>query len=253
MATGRTTSKFVRVYGNGYELCPYTRSIGPLSTAFDMADLTTMCDSAKGYLPAACNINIGTLNGVMDTTATTGLHIIASTIRAWDIMIPIGIRAAPAAGDPVFMGKFYQSGYQASEDGGAVVVSVPFEQYDGSDLINYSKGWGVLLHPLGAETAANTGTGVDGGAATTKGGYLMYQISACAGTGTATVSVDDSANGTDFLALSGATSGAIAHTAIPCAGIIQLGTTATVRQHLRWQLALDTLTSATFALAFVRG
>ena len=81
----------------------------------------------------------------------------------------------------------------------------------------------------------------------------MYQITAVAGTGNATISIDDSEDGETYGALSGATSGAIAHTAIPCAGIVQLATNATVKQYLRFQVALDTITSVTFALAFVRG
>jgi hypothetical protein len=40
---------------------------------------------------------------------------------------------------------------------------------------------------------------------------------------------------------------------MPCAGLVALSPTADVRRYLRWQLALTTLASIDFALAFVRG
>lgn len=252
MATGRTVPKHVRVYGGGYQLCGYTQTIGPLNWSYDTAALTTMCDSATGILNNQPHIGLGTLNGVFDNTATTGLHALASTPAAWDMMVAVGIRAAPAAGDPVFCGKFMQSGYTMVENAGAVTVTMPFTEWDAGDLPTYDVPWGRLIHAYGAETAANstTGAGVNNGAATTAGGYMMYQV--FAGNGTATISIDDSADDTTYGALSGATTGELNFSTAQ-AGIVSLGTTATVKQYLRWQLALNSATTVTFALAFVRG
>ncbi len=166
-------------------------------------------------------------------------------------MIPIGIRAAPASGDPVFMGYFVQLGYNGELVGPSVYANVPFGQWDISDLPAYERPWGNLVHSKGAETAANTGTNdVDGAQATSKGGWLMYHI--LAGDGTATVSIDDSADDSAWTALSGATSGSI-NCAVVQKGIVELGVGATVRQFLRWQLALGTATTVTWVMAFSRG
>jgi hypothetical protein len=229
----------------------YARSLSPLVWTFDEADLTALSDSAKGYLPARVNLGIGTVNANLDNTATSGSHVVLSTSGvARTVMIAIGDRAEPAAGVPIYAGKFQQASYQAAEDGGAMTVSIEFDDYDATTRLNYDVPWGVLLHAKNAETAANTGTGVDNGAATAAGGYLVYQV--FAGDGTATISIDDSANNSDWTALSGATTGAVDFSSVT-AGIVQLAKTATVRQYLRWQIALGTANTVTFALAFVRG
>lgn len=257
MATGRTLNRWVRVYADGYDLSGYSRKIGPLKSDYNAANVSSdMGDDVKGYLCNHATITPGTLNAVFDNTATSGLKAVMSTPAARDLMVPIGIRAAPAAGDPVFMGKFVQNAMQASEDAGAIVATIPFGGWDASDLTNYQKAWGTLLHASGAETAANAADGIDdSGGATAAGGYMMYQIFTSNAAGTCTISIDDSVLiGGAYAALAGATSGAIAFGDIPCAGIVALGTAATVRQHLRWQLALaGGMTTVTFALAFVRG
>jgi len=251
MATGRTLQKWVRIYAGGYELCSDARSIGPLIWQYDIADLTTMCDEVRGGLPVHAKLGIGVLNGVMDNTASH-LHDLPITSGSHVVMIPIGIRAAPAAGDPVYNGRFYIDGYESTDDGGASVVNVPFGDWDVANLINYSKPWGILIHPLGAETAVNTAIGIDDrGAATALGGYMVYQVTA--GNGTATIKVQDAATNTNpsFSDLTGATSGVIT-AAAGVSGLVAIGVTADVRRYLRWQIVLGTATTVTFVVAFVR-
>lgn len=248
---GRTTSKHIRIYGNGYTLCNYARQIGPLTWTYDPADLTTMCDNVKGYLANTCQVDSGTLNGVFDNTATSGLHVLWNgATQGINLMVPIGDKAAPAAGDPVWMMRARQTSYQAADDAGAVIVTANLPAWDTADLPAYDIPWGVLSHAYGAETAANSGTGIDGSAATSLGGYMMYQV--FAGNGTATISIDDSANNIAFAACAGLTTGEL-NFSTPQAGIIELGKTATIRQYTRWQLSLNSATSVTFALALVRG
>jgi hypothetical protein len=259
MATGRTTSKYARFYADGYDLSGYARSVGELRWEFSASPDAALTDAVKN-IPAvnAASIGPGTLNGFFDNTATSGLHAVASGAGVKRVvMIPHGIRAAPAQSDPVFCGEFEQTGYSVAMDNNILVANVPFGETDAIAAgLAYAKPWGVLLHAYGAETGANTATGVDDlGAASAKGGFLCYQIFSVTGTGSVTVKVqeaDTNVNGS-FADLSGATSGAIAHTAVPCAGIVALGTTAAVKRYLRWQIALVTITSVTFALAFVRG
>lgn len=255
MATGRTTYNHMRFYADGYDLSGYSRQVGPLVWEYEEADLTAgLGDAARGRLPANCMINIGGYNGNLDNTAS-GLHAVAvSPGVSRVVMAPWGIRAAPAAGDPVFCGRFQQAGYQAQEDGGAMTVTIPWDGWDAANLIAFDKPWGVLLHANSAATAANTGTGVDDyGAATALGGYLVYQIFSMNAAGTVTISVDDSADNSSFAALSGASSGAIGYASTPTAGIVAIGTGATVRQYLRWQIALaGGATTCTFASAFIR-
>ena len=257
MATGRTENKYYRAYVDGYDLSGYGRTIGPLEITYDEADLTAhMSDAVKGYLPGHPQVNVGTLNAVFDNTATTGLHALASSAGvARTVLVAIGIRAAPVDGDPCFGGSFIQDGYQAAEDGGAATVNITYSGWnvDAGSLL-YASQWGVLLHALAARTSAqgaNAGTGFDNptGGQTIKGGYFLYQVTA--GNGTATLSVDDSANNSTWVALSVATSGSIT-CAAGVSGIVALGNAATVRHYLRWQVVFGTATSVTWAAAFMR-
>lgn len=250
----RTVQKYTRVYVDGYDLSGYSRSVGPLELTHDEADMTTFTDTVKGYLRNHAQANVGTLNAVLDDTATSGPHAVlqASNGSKRTVLVALGMGAAPAAGDPVFAGQFLQKRYQPEEAGGAVVLSAEFSGWasDATSLL-YGQPWGALVHASGAETGANSGTGFDNptGGATAKGGYMVYQV--LAGNGTATISIDDSANNSAFTALSGATTGSI-NCAVVQHGIVALGVTATVRRYLRWQIALGTATSVTFALSFHR-
>lgn len=258
MATGRTKPKWIRVYANGRDLSGFGRTIGPLIQECDEDDMTaTMADTIKGYYKGHASVSAGVYNGVFDNTATTGAHAVlgtADTLR--NLIVAYGIRAAPAAGDPAFCGGFRQLSYQATTEGGATTFSADFTPWDlTASTTAYGMGWGQLLHAYGAETAANTGTGFDcpQAAATTWGGYFIYSIYSV-NAGTATLSVDDSADNTNFLALASATSGAIAAASCPTSGIVALSQTATVRRYLRFQVALaGGATTCTFVSAFVRG
>jgi len=254
--TGRTVAKHARFYMAGYDMSGYTRNFGPLVWTYDEQGEAALSDDIKNYLPGHPTISVGQLNGFFDNTATSGLHTIASTagvIRT--IMAPIGMRAAPVAGDAVWCGQFTQLGYQEAGEG-FVGVNIPFGGWDNSGTtLAYDQPWGVLLHANSAATEANstTGEGIDtAGAQTTKGGYMVYQV--FGGTGAVTISIDDSADDSSYAALDDATTGEIADASVPQAGIIALGKTATVEQYLRWQIvAGGGFSTVTFALAFVRG
>lgn len=252
MATGRTVLKHSRIYIDGYDISGHSRSFGPLLWTYDEIDQTCIPDAVKGSLPGQVVHGIGTINGAMDNTADTGLHILQSAGAGsiHTLMLPIGIQAAPAQGDPVYIFQGNMLSYQYE----APYVNMPFGMpASNNTTLAYTKPWGVLLHASGAETAVNTAVGIDdiGLVSTAYGGYMCYQ--AFAGNGTATIKVQDAATNTNpsFADLTGATSGVIDCTT-PKYGIVALGTTATVRRYLRWQIVLGTATTVTFALAFVR-
>ena len=256
MAAGRTHPKWVRFYMAGYDLSGYARTVGPLKWEYDTPDLTAdMADAVRGYLPDDASISCGDLKGVFDSTATSGLHVVASAVSSPRVvMIPIGIRAVPAAGDPVFMGEFVQLGYHAEESDGAILANIPFGEWDAANQLSHSrdKPWGFLAHAKVATVAVNTAVGIDDyGAATAKGGYMAYQV--FAGDGTATITMEDAATNTNpnFAALTGATTGELDCSAVQ-KGVVDLTATRDVRRYLRWQLSLNTATTVTFALAFMR-
>lgn len=251
MATGRTVNKFIRCYVDGYDMSGYARSVGPLVETYDEANATTYGDNVKGYLPNFATVNIGTLNTVLDNS-TGASHALMQSQASRTVLIAIGIQAAPAEGDPAFCGVYLQKEYMTETGDGVVTISAPFAGWaaDASSLA-YSKGWGVLLAPKAARTAVNSAVGVDDrGAATSRGGYMCYQL--FSSNGTVNLKVQDAATNTGGSFTDLAATGLIDASSAPKHGIVALSPTATVRRYLRWQLAFGTATTATFAIAFVR-
>lgn len=246
---------------DGYNVSGYARKIGPLTTEYDTVDLTALSDAIKGGLPGTGHLTTGALNGVLDPTATTGLHAIASAPAGTKrlVTVAIGMRAAPTMGDPCFTAQMSQLGYGAEDDGGAVTVSVPLGEYsaDATTLL-YSRGWGVILDPGStARTDVNGSTGVDDliapAVTSTRGGYMVYHVlasNAAGATGVIKTQDSDTNVSGDFDDL--ASTGVITVTA-GVSGIVALAPTATVRQFLRHQLVFTTMTSITALIGFVRG
>ena len=252
--TGRTVNRWIRAYYDGYDVSGYTRSIGPLQLDYELPEMTCYADAIKTYLPNHPNGSVGTLNGVLDNTAGA-LHALAQAGNGTSHIVTcvIGVRAEPLSGDPAFTGRFEQNSYQAVDASGAIAINAQFGMWDASNEINYANLWGMVLHANDTETTANTDVGFDNdqSAATTAfGGFFWYHL--ISADGSVTLSVDDAATNLNasFAPLVGATSGLIA--AAPAVGIVAIGTTATVRQFLRWQLAFTGGSTATFVCGFNR-
>jgi len=256
MSTGRSLEVFKRIYIGGYDLSAYFSDSGEQGTEYEEHPTANFADAIQGVLAGKPTLKCGPFTGVFDNTATSGLHVLADAAKGTrrNVMVAQGVRAAPAMGDDVFCAPVYQMGYK-TVGAGIVTARLEFSGADAAGSMLYDNFWGKLIHAHESAGAANSAnTNVDNGAESTAGGYLMYQIQSIAGgAGTVTLSIDDSANGTDWLALDGATTGAIAYSDAPTSGIVQLAVGATVRQYLRWQYAESGATSAVFSLAFVRG
>ena len=258
MATGRTTLKNHRIYVDGRDMSGYSRSFGPLSCTFEEGMDDSIDKTLKAVTISNATVGMGTLNGIYDNTASTGIHAhLSSAGVERTVLIGLGIQAAPIDNDPAFMGTFNQTGYEVGASDNPVTVSIPFANtHFGADNLYYSRPWGVLLHALAAETAANTAIGLDQTAGSTAGGYMCYQVTAAAGAGdmTATLKVQHSTT-TNLDGSFGdlISSGVVNMVGGGVSGMVQLAPTATVGQWVRFQILLGTATSVTFALAFVRG
>lgn len=260
MATGRTVgAKYTRAYVDGYDLSGYARSVGELGWDFEPNEIITLADAVKGALPGHCNISIGGINAVLETnTGTNAMHDIfrngGDAVR--DVMIPLGIRAAPAAGDPVFCAQVSQNSYQVDDpSGGVVTVNMGLGNQDvrndSTGNYKYSLPWGVMVAEKMTSTGANTGEyDYDyGDTGSTYGGYMMYHLFTSS-TGV-TLKIQDSPTSTGWSDL--VSSGVINASTTPAAAVEVLGCTGTVDEYLRWQIDMGAATTATFAIAFVRG
>ena len=252
-AMTRTHNKHVRAYVDGVDLSGYSRQVGALSWMFGAEPDAAFTDESKNIVMGQCDIQAGTLNAFLDADAA-GLYTLGSgSYGTRNLLVAIGTNAAPAQGDHVFAWKFEQTSYSVEQGSGFVSATVPFGGASYASTLTYKRPWGRLLHAKGAETAVNSATGIDdNGASSALGGIFIYHL--FSSDGTVTLKVQDAATNSDgsFADLSGATSGSVDATSTPQHGMIALGTTATVRRYLRWQLAFGTATGATFACAFIR-
>lgn len=256
MAGNRTVAKWARCYVNGYDMSGYTRSIGPLLENYDEMEDRTYGNQLIGSLPGHVTLGVGTLSAAFDNTATSGPHVNfnGADPGVRDVMVLIGMRAEPTKGDVAYCVTLEQSSYVSAlgTGGETVAADMAFQPSVRQTSLLYPKPWGKLIHPKGAETAANSAdtADIDNGSSSNAGGYMMYQV--FAGDGNATIKVQDSAT-----ELNGSYSDLLSSGALDCSapksGIIALSRTAAVERYIRWQVELDTATTVTFALAFVRG
>lgn len=252
----RTHAKHARVYGNGVDISGYSRSVGSLDWTFDAEPDAAFTDEVKNILIGKCTIAAGPYSAFLDNDAA-GLFRLAGLGSAdhgtMNYMVALGANAAPVAGDNVFAWKFEQTAFMVEPGAGFVAVSIPFGGASYASTLTYKKPWGKLLHAKGAETAVNSSTGIDdNGASSALGGIFVYHLHSS--DGTVTLKTQDATTNADgsFADLSGATSGSIDATTTPASGMIAIGTTATVRRYLRWQLEFGTASTATFTAAFIR-
>ena len=255
MTAGRTRfARWTRLYANGYDISGDARSVGPLTTDFDVQDMAAYQDIMREGLPGHPTIDIGTINANLNTTATTGLHNILATAGSQrTVMVAIGGGAEPAQGDPCFVGQFEQKGYITASD---LYFNIPFGGWSASaTTLSYGKAWGWLLHANSAATAPTTNTAIgidDNGGSSSAGGFMVYMVTA--GNGTATITIEEASTNSNlnFGLLTDATTGEL-NCAVKQYGIVALSKTADVKQFLRWQIAYNSATTVTFILGFVRG
>jgi len=251
----RTVQKYIRAYIDGYDLSGYARTVGDLSWEYGEDMDAALSDEIMGGYPGHTNIFTGPLNTFFDNS-TDGPHDGLKTADAVrDVMYAIGMGASPASGDPVYCAPLLHTAYMAQPNdvSSMVTANLTFSGWDRrADTLTYDIPWGNLIHPKGAETGINSSTSDhDYGSQTTNGGYMMYQI--FSSDGTVAIKVQDASVDSDVSYSDLVSSGDVDASTSPVSGITALAAGTIVEQYTRWQIALNTATTVTFALAFIRG
>ena len=256
MATGRTLKRWTRFFMGGYDLSGYSHSFGPAGAEHETPGITALSDAVQGGLPDHAMISLGDFKGIFDNTATSSLHVLHSGNQgaAHIVTAAIGIRAAPAAGDPVFSGRFMLDNYKSVTADGMLAVEMKFGPWDAANLIAYDRPWGFLSHANGAETAVNGATGLDdNGASSALGGFGVLHV--LDGNGTATVSIEHSAVNVDgnFDSTGDIIAFAEANGTSPSSQIVATATpTTTINRYTRWQISLNSASTMTFVVSLIR-
>ena len=124
MATGKTNARFITI-----DVDDSAAAIKDISTDVTSITLPINHDQTDvtGYSDGSHNVTLGhpdqpvSMSGVLNNTASTGSHIVLSGIvgqvsATITITVQIGIRAAPAMGDPEYEGEFYCVSYVVNPD-----------------------------------------------------------------------------------------------------------------------------------------
>lgn len=128
MAVGKTHPRYITVTlddsgGTPRNISGSITSIGNIGLTYDQSDVTTIANAVKQYLTGYGDASID-LGGPFNNTAPaaapaeSGAHGVLSGLNgsntAATLTIAIGIRAAPAGGDPEFEGEFVCTNYTVS-------------------------------------------------------------------------------------------------------------------------------------------
>jgi len=248
--------KAMRFYVNGYDGSGSVPTLGTWGVSYDTTPQAALSDEIKSIVRGHGSFQAGPINTFLAPGVANDLHALFAAGDYFNIMALFGSTGGPVVGDPICAWTAEQGSYNATPGEGFFGANIAFPSASPRGSLAYSACLGALVHPKGVETAANTAitTLDDAGAATTNGGLFVYHL--FSSDGTVTLSLDDSAsnaNNAAFAPLSGATSGSIDASATPKSGIIALSNTATIRRYVRWQIALGTATTCTFACALIRG
>lgn len=138
MATGKTNARHIRVLVD--DSTGTARTLSSVSNVTGVG-LTHNETDVTAYSDGVVNVTLGhprseiEISGPLDNTATTGPHIVftgivglennAGTLFTSTVTIQIGIRAAPATGNPEFEGEFVCSAYNVNGDGTYTARMVP--------------------------------------------------------------------------------------------------------------------------------
>ena len=174
--TGKTHSRYLRMLVNGYNLSGDMRSVNAFGVELDQDDATGWSDDAMQYLAGRARVLLDGFTAIFNNEAAStgptiaGAHSVLSGVAEVYGSVFIGIRSAPAIGNPTFSAVFEKLAYSVNGD------AVPMIQASlgGSAVLPSSLSvWGHAL-AVGTElTATGQGASVDGGAATT-GGYVAF-------------------------------------------------------------------------------
>lgn len=177
-STGKTHVRYCRFLLNGMNLSGDIRTVNGFGVQFDQADGTGWSDGTRQWLAGYGTVKLDGLTALFNNNAAAngpvnaGSHTALASLGSSYASVFIGIRSAPAIGNPTFSAVFEQGGYSTAGGGNdALMVEASFF---GSGVLPLTTSvWGVAL-ANGTELTTSTNNGsVDNGAATT-GGYVAF-------------------------------------------------------------------------------
>lgn len=245
MAEGKTNSRYFRMLYGGFNLSGDARALGSMGATYAETDVTGWSDEVINFTLGTPTINLDGFQAVFNNTASTGIHTALSPFISSYSTVMIGIRAAPAVGDPTFSIPNQQASYTVAGDAPCTVsVNMNPGQTGSLSVGGLMSPWGRAL-AVGASLSGNTnGTSVDNAASSANGGIGYLHLTASSG-GTWAFTIQHSTDNSTFSDL-------ITFSANGSAVTAEQGTvTGTVNRYVRFR-AVRTSGTVTAWVAFVR-
>jgi hypothetical protein len=127
MATGKTNARWIRVLvddsgGTARDISAAVNNVSEVGLTFDETEVTGFSDGVKNFTLGHPSAEIE-ISGPFSNLADTGAHTVFNSIDGVEtatktVTIQIGIRAAPAGGDPEFEGEYVCSKYTVNPGDG---------------------------------------------------------------------------------------------------------------------------------------
>ena len=171
MATGKTHSRFCRLLVDSLDISGDSRQVGSIGVTHQAQDVTAYADGVDNFTLGRQDFIFDGYQAVLSDTATTGSHIELSALEEYVTTFVMGIRAAPALGDPCIMQELEQVSYTVSGSGDALIDA---EFFKGQTNITVVQPFGIVLENGTARTANLTGTTVPGNGASTANGGIGH-------------------------------------------------------------------------------
>lgn len=134
MATGKTNSRFIRVFmddsgGSARDISASVSNVSSVGLTYGETNVTAYSDGVVNFTLGTPTADVE-LSGPFNNTASTGSHTVFSGINGlmtatYTLTVEIGIRAVPTTGDPSFGGEYYCANYRVNGDGTWTARLVP--------------------------------------------------------------------------------------------------------------------------------
>ena len=229
MATGKTNAKHFRLFLDEFDMSGDVRTVGSFGVAFAEHEVTGWSDGVMNYTLGHGQVSIEGFQAVFNNTAVTGSYTELKGREEYLAALLMGIRAAPAIGDPCFMSPLEQGQIKISGEGPILMDVSLIGPGTGFTIPSGTGIFGRVLAPKTTFTITTNSTSIDDLASSANGLHAFLHVFTAETVGSWAIKLQHSSNDADWSDLITFTSTGVAVTGE------QKTVTGTVNRYLRAQ------------------
>ena len=229
MATGKTNPKHYRLFLDEFDMSGDARTVGSCGITFKEDDVSGWSDGVLNFLLGHGQASIDGFQAVFNNTAVTGAYTELKGREEYLASLLVGIRAAPAIGDPCFMCPLEQGQIKIAGDGPVLMDVSLIGPGQGFTVPSGTGVFGAVLAPKTTFTITTSSASVDNLASSANGLHAFLYVFTAETVGSWALKVQHSTNDSAWSDLITFTSTGVAVTGE------QKTVTGTVNRYLRAQ------------------